>query len=305
MTRRLFLIIVVLASTMFFFVDLKHESGSAVYQLYGFAHLAFFMLTAYLLSRIPSLALRPFAHQFLIILCVVLAVGGVIEVIQPYFGRTASLRDLGIDLLGALLGIMFLVPGRNSLRRGVLACSQIAVAATAVNAFYGPVVTLWDMRQASRQFPVLGDFETNLETIRWSGGEIDKSIARHGARSLRVSLGTRKYEGTTLERSFGDWRGYQTFAFSIYNPDPDPLPITVSIRDGEHFRRGGAYDDRFNRGFTMQQGWNDISIPIADIENAPTARKLELNHLNEVVIFTVDPPAPRVMYLDYVRLIPP
>lgn len=53
----------------------------------------------------------------------------------------------------------------------------------------------------------------------------------------------------------------------------------------------------------MKQGWNDVSIPIVDIENAPAARKMELEHLSEVVIFTVDPPAPRVMYLDYVRLI--
>lgn len=159
------------------------------------------------------------------------------------------------------------------------------------------------MREASRQFPVLGDFETDLETMRWSSGDIDKNIARHGKRSLRVSFGTRKYEGTTLERSFGDWRGYKTFAFSIYNPDPDPLSMTVSIRDEEHFRRGGEYHDRFNHVYTMEQGWNDVSIPIADIENAPLARTLELNHLSEVVIFTVDPPAPRVMYLDYVRLL--
>lgn len=305
MKHRSFLIPVVLAGLMLFFIDMKHESGSAVYQLYGFAHLAFFMLMALGLSRLPDLAQRPFIQQFFLIMSAVLLVGGIIEVIQPYFGRTASWRDLGIDLLGGLLGIMFLAPARRCLRQGHLACGQIAVAGIAVIVFYGTIVTLWDMRQASRQFPVLGDFEARLETRRWSSGEIDKGIARHGERSLRVSLGTRKYEGTTLKRSFGDWRGYSTFAFSIYNPDPDDLPITVSIRDEEHFRRGGEYNDRFNRVFTIEAGWNDVYIPIADIENAPSARKLELDHLSEVVIFTVDPPAPRVMYLDYVRLIPP
>lgn len=303
MKHSFFLFPVMLAALMLFFIDMKHESGSAVYQLYGFAHTAFFMLMALGISRSSYLARRPFIQQFFLIMSVVLLVGGIIELIQPYFGRTASLRDLGIDLLGALLGVMFLVPTRRSLRRGVLVGGQVAVAAIAVTVFYGPVVTLWDMGQASRQFPVLGDFETCLETRRWSSGEIDKRIARHGERSLRVSLGTGKYAGTTLERSFGDWRGYSTFAFSIYNRDPDPLVITVSIRDEEHFRRGGEYHDRFNRVFTIEQGWNDVSIPIADIENAPAARRLELDHLSEVVIFTVDLPAPRVMYLDYVRLI--
>jgi hypothetical protein len=302
MKHRVLLLAVILLGMLFFFIDMKHESGSAVYQLYGFAHLAFFMLMASVLGRIPSLAVRPFLFQFIVIMSAVLFAGGIIELVQPYFGRTASWRDLGIDLLGALLGILFLAPARGSLRRRHLACGQIAVVAVAVMAVYGPVVTLWDMRDASRHFPVLGDFEIRLERGRWSSGEIDKGLARHGERSLRVSLGTQKYAGTTLKRSFGDWRGYSTFAFSIYNPDPHPLPITVSIRDEEHFRRGGAYHDRFNRVFTIEQGWNDVSIPIADIENVPSGRKQELNHLSEVVIFTVDPPAPRVMYLDYVHL---
>ena len=153
MKYRLLPVLVMLAGLMLFFIDMKHEPGSAVYQLYGFAHLAFFMLMALGLSRVTGLASRAFVSQFFIIMSVALLVGGIIEVIQPYFGRTARWRDLGIDLLGAFVGIMFLAPARRCLRRGVLACGQIAVAAMTVTVFYGPVVTLWDIRQASRQFP--------------------------------------------------------------------------------------------------------------------------------------------------------
>jgi hypothetical protein len=303
MKRRFLLVPVLLAGLILFFIDMKHEPGGAVYQLYGFAHLAFFILLALALSRLPDLSRRPFLSQIFIIMSVGLLVGGIIELIQPYFGPTARWRDLGVDLVGALLGIMFLAPARRGLSRRVLTLAQIAVVAAAVMVFSGPVVTIWDMRQASKQFPVLGDFETRFETKRWSSGEIDKGIARHGESSLRVPLPVKTYSGTTLKRSFGDWRGYSTLSFSIYNPDPAPLLITVSIRDQEHFRRGGEFNDRFNRIFTMEQGWNDISIPIADIEEAPAARKLGSDHLSEVVIFTVDPPGPRAMYLDYVRLI--
>jgi hypothetical protein len=77
----------------------------------------------------------------------------------------------------------------------------------------------------------------------------------------------------------------------------------VTIRDEEQFRRGGEHHDRFNRTFTMEQGWNDVSITVADIENAPAEGRRQLNQLSEVVIFTVDPPAPKVVYLDDVRLI--
>jgi hypothetical protein len=43
-----------------------------------------------------------------------------------------------------------------------------------------------------RLLPALGDFETRLEIKRWSSGEIDKGIARHGESSLKVSMGTVK-----------------------------------------------------------------------------------------------------------------
>jgi hypothetical protein len=74
----------------------------------------------------------------------------------------------------------------------------------AVVLFYGPVTTLWDMGQAWRQFPVLSHFETRLEARRWSSGEVTAEIARRGESSFRVSLGTEKYAGTALKRSFGD-----------------------------------------------------------------------------------------------------
>jgi VanZ family protein len=303
MKRHLSFLMVMVVGIMLFFLDMGHGQGSPVYQVYGFAHLAFFMLMALGLSRLPAFSHRAFWFQFVLIMSAVLFVGGIIELIQPYFGRTAKWGDLGMNLLGGFGGMLFLAPSRRTLRRGVLAFAQFSCLALAVVLFYGPVTTLWDMRQASGQFPLLSDFETRLETRRWNSGEIENGIARHGEGSLRVSLDTQKYAGTTLKRSFGDWRGYSNFAFCLYNPDRDPLNITVSIRDEEHFRRGGEYHDRFNRGFVMEQGWNDVYIPVADIENAPLKRKLELNDLSEVVIFTVHPPAPRVMYLDYVRLI--
>jgi hypothetical protein len=257
---------------------------------------------AWVLSKLPAIARRRFLIQFVLIMGIVFLVGGLIEVMQPYFERSAKWGDLGIDLLGGLIGVMFLGPARRGLNRRLLVVGQITVVAVAMGVLYAPMSTLWDMWQAWRQFPVLGDFETGLERRRWSGGEIERTLARHGEASLRVTLGTEKYAGITLKRSFGDWRGYSTFAFSLCNPDRDPLRITVSIRDAEHSRRGGDYRDRFNRTFVMGQGWNEVYIPVGDIAHAPAARTLDLSRLTEVVIFTVDPPRHRVMYLDYVRL---
>ena len=129
--------------------------------------------------------------------------------------------------------MVFVPPGRRALSPRVLIYGQVAALALAAIIFYGPVTTLWDMGRASRQFPVLSDFETRLEAGRWSGGTIHEGIARHGEKSLRVTLRKQKYPGTTLKRSFGDWRGYSGFAFSLYNPDPE-----APAHNRVHSRRG-------------------------------------------------------------------
>jgi hypothetical protein len=300
---RYLLLWLLLVGVFLFFLDIDHGPSSAFPQLYGFAHLGFFACMAGVLSRLPAFAARKFLVQCVLIMTLVFLAGGIIELIQPFFGRAAKWRDLGIDLLGGLLGLMFLSPVRHVVKQGRLVILQMSVLAVASAAFYMPAITLWDMGRAWRQFPVLSDFETRFEARRWSNGMVTGEIARHGERSLRVSINTEKYAGTSLVRSFGNWRGYSSLAFSLYNPDAEPLSITVSIRDEEHFRRGGDYHDRFNRAFKMEHGWNDVRIPVAEIENAPAARRLQLNQLSEVVIFTVDPPEPKVVYLDYVHLI--
>ena len=299
--------LVLIAGLPLFFLNIKHSPGSPLPQLFGFAHLIFFALLAWQLHGIFRSMREPPLQPIFLVMLILIAAGGIIELAQPYFGRGASWRDLGIDILGGVLGIVYLAPPHyRKLRHPIWVGMQIVVIAMVILVFHGPVATLWDMGVALRQFPVLSDFETRMEAKRWSRGVIAKGIARHGTHALEVDLGLepdKKYHGTTLRRSFGNWRGYTTFAFSLFIPDDHPLTITVSIRDREHFDRGGEYHDRFNRRFDIRPGWNDVAIPIADIQNAPSERKLELDDLSEVVIFTVDPPAPRRMYLDYVRLI--
>jgi len=299
------LIPVFMAAATLFFLDIGLGPDNPIKQLYGFAHFAFFALMARCLVGLSFFSRKHFWFRFLLIMAAVFIAGGLIELIQPCFGRTASWRDIGFNLLGGCFGLLFLLPPDRKPSERFLLWARLAFFVLAVIMFSRPALALWDMLEASRRFPVLGDFETRLETRRWSSGKTDKNFARHGRASLQVPLATGiKYPGTTLLNGIGNWTGHSYFAFSVHNPDPEPLFLTVSIRDHEHFRRGGLYNDRFNRSFRIEQGWNDIRIPIEDIKNAPLKRPLELNNLAEVVFFMVDLPQPRLMHLDYVRLIP-
>jgi hypothetical protein len=356
--------------------------------------MAFHAAFAWALARQPRIAGMPFLRQAGVILGIILALGGAIELIQPIFGRTASLRDLGVNLLGGLVGLVFLsrsyprlsFPNRRiiestnqpssdfpnqritestnqrssdlpnqrfneltnqpsssfpihrihestnqpssdlpnqripestnhpssdfpnqrlheSTNKRLLLTLQPLVLIMVALVLTPRAIDFWDMCQASRQFPLLGDFETRFEARRWSSGTIDTSIARQGNASLRVELKAgQQYPGTTLKRSIGNWQGYLFLELSIHNPGPYPVRMTISIRDKEHFDRGGEYKDRFNQSFFIQQGWNDLRIPIGAIENAPAERKLDLSGLTEVVVFTTGPADAKVVHFDRVRL---
>jgi hypothetical protein len=280
-----------------FFIDLNRWIGDIPAELHAFAHVGFFGLVALVLLQTPRLRALPFGPRAGWVLLIVLLMGIVIELVQALFGRSAGLRDLWQNAVGAAAAVSLYAPAGRQ-RRWLAGVAAVLVAFELA----GPAIGLWDRAVARSQFPVLGEFDTRFEHRRWASGVPDAAVARTGARSLRLDLEPGRYAGTTLQRSFGDWSGYAYLEISLYNPDEQTLPITVSIRDREHFRRGGAYEDRYNGEFIVQRGWNDLRIPLSEVRDAPAERSLDLADLGEVVIFTVDLQYPRVLYLDRVRL---
>ncbi len=279
-----------------FFIDLGPYRRIFAPEVHAFGHLVFFAILAWVALQLPMVRRYSYPVRAVVVLVGAVLLGGMIELIQPYFGRSAAIKDVWQNLLGASITVALSAP-RGAARR-------ILVSVVAVVLFlemHNPVTSLWDRGVARIQFPVLSDFSTAFEDRRWSSGTPDSSIARVGQRSLRVDLQPSRYAGTTMRRSFGDWNEHNTLEFSIYVPDGS-LGITVSIRDHEHLDRGGAYIDRFNRRFLLQPGWNDVSIPVADIRDAPQERQQDLSDIAELAIFTSNLEEERTFYLDRVRL---
>lgn len=279
-----------------FFIDLGPYRRIFAPEVHAFGHLVFFGILAWVGLQLPPVRRYSYPVRAVIVLVGALLLGSMIEVIQPFFGRSAAIKDVWQNILGASITVALAAPGG--------APRRILVSVVAIVLFlemHKPVTSLWDRGVARIQFPVLSDFSTMFEHRRWSSGQPDDSIARVGQRSLRVDLKPARYAGTTLRRSFGDWGKYDTLEFSIYVPDGS-LGITVSIRDHEHFDRGGAYVDRFNRRFLLQPGWNDVTIPVADIRDAPAERQQNLADLAEFAIFTSNLEEEKTFYLDRVQL---
>ena len=62
------------------------------------------------------------------------------------------------------------------------------------------------------------------------------------------------------------------------------------------------FSDRFNLTILVRHGWNDFTIAIEDIEKAPKERSMDLENIEGFVIFTVQSPRPRTIYLDHLYL---
>lgn len=65
---------------------------------------------------------------------------------------------------------------------------------------------------------------------------------------------------------------------------------------------GRLHSNRFATQRTLEQGWTDVRIPMAEIREGPEERLLDLDQIAEMAIFAIDLQRARVVFLDGVRL---
>lgn len=277
-------------------------------RLWDLGHLpAFALFTCLLVTHWRPLARRPFGIQMLMAIGLMAFFGWSVEVIQLHMGRTFSWLDLRKDLLGACLGLVFCAPGRKELSRPLRLGLMLLLAAWVVWEAVPAGRALLDEHTARRQFPLLSGLETPFERDRWAGDAryfIDRSVHYQGKASLRVELGTDHYSGVALHYFPRDWRGYAFLRIDLFNPESEPLALTCRVNDREHDRRGYRHEDRFNRSFQIASGWQTISIPLEEIRTAPAERLMQMDDVDNLMIFAIRLPRPRTLYIDHVRLSP-
>ena len=246
---------------------------------------------------------RQVISKIAIITAITLFLSVVIELIQYFFAKgIPDLGDVRRNFAGALLAFVFTQSlSRNWLRHGL----KIFVLIWVLMEIIPTGRFLYDEYRAQRQFPVLADFESDLELTRWSGDHLfqrseEKAASGHSA--LQITFGTTKYSGISLNHFPGDWSGYDTLRYDIFYPGTDTLEFTCRIHDRQHVRGTQRYADRFNRRFFLKPGWNAIAIPLRDVQKAPQDRTMDMKQIMAMGIFTVQLPEPRTVYLDYVRL---
>jgi hypothetical protein len=273
---------------------------------WNLGHIIAFGLWTYLLLRYwDRLIHKSFWQQCLLMLVVTIVLGGLIEIAQYGPRRTPDMGDMVRNVIGAQLALAFFSPARKQILNRPLRLFQVALFAAALVQLIPVALALTDECQAARQFPVLADFETPWETSRWGGDAEftrDRRFTRNGRYSLKVELNTTTYSGVSLNYFPSDWRGFKYLQFDIYNPSDKALKVTCRIHDALHAENELRYNDRFNRSYRLDPGWNAIRISLAEVAAAPRTRSMNLQAIMDFSIFAVRLPQTQTLYLDHVRL---
>ena len=293
----------------FFFGGPVYHSPQSYKAFWNLGHIFFFcvftiLLFPYLIRR--KRQWHELQHLAMVFL-VVLVLGVLVELLQMYSShRSPDVYDILRNQLGCLVGYTLItLKSEAEGARWWLKPFRCFVCASLLFALWPLARSLVDEHVAQEQFPVLADFETPFEKLRWRNSqqlEVQEKIVRHGKRAVQVQLTTATYSGITLFDFPHNWHGYSILYFSVYNPLKQTLELHCRIHDTRHKESGSAFSDRFHKKFIVHQGWNDLQVPLAEVEQAPQSRNMDMDHIENLGFFVVRQPEYRLMYLDHLYL---
>jgi hypothetical protein len=265
----------------------------------GFAVLAFaaarFCLSSRTRLNVPQSVLA--AGVFSILVAVLS------ELAQIPTGRDANLGDLFRDSAGIVAGVSaataVLVPARWRIGPAAVALAALATG------LGEPSAPLLARVAAQARFPVLMDFDSALDTplIQRMSAKVELVPAPPGwpkpGKVARIEpRGNWRYEGISFFGLPGDWSGYGEVEFLLAAEDDVRLNLTVRVHDRDH---DNQYADRFNRTFDVGREPVRVSIPLAEIRDAPSTRKLDLRNIQDFTVFATAP-YESAFYLDELHL---
>lgn len=290
-----------------FFIDGQHIELTRSFRIaWNLGHVVFFAFVVFLLlQHTRFLHEKSQTSQISLVLGICLIAGIFIESIQFFIGRQASWIDILRNMLGGMSALIFSRHAKMNQSRLFGPGSKVIIFVLLCSQLYPLLRALADEQMARSDFPLLADFESQLELDRWrsnGGMNLDKSIKTNGDSSVRIQLTTEKYSGASLKYFPGNWKDFNRIMFSIYLPDLPPLPLTIRIHDQQHEQNDFPYSDRFHLKTILQKGWNHVSIDIKQVIQAPKTRSMDIESIANIHFFAIGLRQPRVIYLDNLRL---
>jgi hypothetical protein len=152
---------------------------------------------------------------------------------------------------------------------------------------------------------LLTGFEDESDLHQWVYR--DASVVRseqnvtQGRFSLQLTLFPGQYPGMLLPRGsplLTDWQDYDVARLDVFNPQTQPVEVTVRIDDQQSVNFGSRYND----GFVLRPGKSILELAVHRLQTSDHSRNLDASQLCQLVVFASDLPSPTVLVFDNFRL---
>ena len=210
--------------------------------------------------------------------------------------RQFSAIDIGYDIIGALLGVTLCLV----LTRKVAFWMFLGIPLLVLIALLPSRHVIMDEIHMYQQFPILSDFSSKNELLRWHGKDLKRVCEIESDNcALSFNLTNAKYSGVTLIAVAPDWRDYTYLKIEIYARNS--IKITLRVNDIAH-TDSYKYEDRFNIHPLLDAGTNELTIKLSDIKEAPQNRMMDLANIDSLGVFSTQPHTNDTMLIKSVRL---
>lgn len=245
-------------------------------------HFLGFVLITIGLERLFSLGVAcPHRRRRLAVAgAVMVAVGS--ELTHDLLGRSSSWGDLLFDAVGIGFGLLLLVavPRAGTRGRWVLAGAGLGIVVVLLTPGWRGMAVAAGHRAA---FPDLANFSQRGTLALWRAqGNATLALDAEQA-ALKVRIGAGNFSGVSLWPAAGDWRGHSALNLVIDNPGE---PFWLGIRIDDASPGSSRYDDRYNGEREIGAGRVTLRFPLAEIEQGPAERTLDLGRIRRLALFT-------------------
>jgi VanZ family protein len=234
---------------------------------------------------------------------VALALGGLAELVQDWFGRTGSLLDFVRDVLGSACALVVVRAGQGPLTLPRLAGHVFVLVALLAWPVADAAPRLLDAWEGYRELPTLADFATERQLLRWEWNQAnlervpDPQEPSGWSARLQLLPGPRLYPAAGLEPICRDWRGYHRVCCS-FTVTERPLVVVISVRG--QAAAGGSPHYQFEDEYPP--GRHVVCADLATVARAAKPRPVDLAQVCYFQVFIYRPKSPRTIYLHRVWL---
>ena len=257
------------------------------------SHTILFFILSFLLYQLIS-SLRSGTNQavdYFIVLALGLALGALIEILQSFTQREASLNDVYRDLSGIVASLCFIaiINLKDVNRQKLKLVLYLSTGITFILIGLMPIFQLsWHYMERDKAFPVIVDLDTDWSSsfIRFNNAELIESPGTNKEKKDGLSLirfGRGGYPGISVIEPVSDWTSYHKLHIKIYSMYERNINLVLRVHDKEHNQ---DYADRFNKRLPVKPGLNDFEIALLDIRNGPVDRLLDLKNIAGLILFS-------------------